>query len=229
MAVSQGDARTQTPGTTSFGTLVEWRARTRLFDSLVAYRDWGLPMTGAGDAELVRGLRVSAGFFDTLDVQMQRGCNFTEQEDHPNTSRVLILSDGFWKTRFGGSPAVIGQSITLGGVPFKIVGVLPAKFRALGFVTRPHRMSSGRSVTTFRRPLRVAVASIFVCLDASSLACLRRARKRNYRKSRVTSRALIQRIIRPTRGPCPFLFKLILSALPIRRCGCCSVLSACCF
>jgi len=40
MAVSQGDARTQMPGTTSFGTLVEWRGRTRLFDSLVAYRDW---------------------------------------------------------------------------------------------------------------------------------------------------------------------------------------------
>ena len=71
MAVSQGDARTQTPGTTSFGTLVEWRGQTRLFDSLVAYRDWGLPMTGAGEAELVRGLRVSAGFFDTLDVPMQ--------------------------------------------------------------------------------------------------------------------------------------------------------------
>jgi putative ABC transport system permease protein len=133
MAVSQGDAHTQTPGTTSFGTLLEWRARTRLFDSLVAYRDWGLPMTGAGDAELVRGLRISAGFFDTLDVPMQLGRNFTEQEDHPNTSRVLILSDGFWKTRFGGSPAVIGQSITLGGVPFKIVGVLPEKFRTLGF------------------------------------------------------------------------------------------------
>jgi hypothetical protein len=113
MAVSQGDARTQTPGTTSFGTLVEWRGRTRLFDLLVAYRDWGLPMTGAGEAELVRGLRVSAGFFDTLDVPMQLGRNFTEQEDHPNTSRVLILSDGFWKTRFGGNCAVIGQSVTL--------------------------------------------------------------------------------------------------------------------
>jgi hypothetical protein len=43
------------------------------------------------------------------------------------------LSDGFWKTRFGGNPAVIGQSITLGGVRFKIVGVLPAKFRTRGF------------------------------------------------------------------------------------------------
>ena len=133
MAVSQGDAHTQTPGTTSFGTLVEWRDRTRLFDLLVAYRDWGLPMTGAGDAELVRGLRVSAGFFDTLGVAMQLGRDFAEQEDHPNTRRVLILSDGFWKTRFGGNRAVIGQSITLGGVPFIIVGVLPAKFRTLGF------------------------------------------------------------------------------------------------
>jgi hypothetical protein len=91
MAVSQGDARTKTPGTTSYGTLVEWRARKRLFDSLVAYRDWGLPMTGAGDAELVRGLRVSAGFFDMLGVPMQLGRNFTEEEDRPNTRRVLIL------------------------------------------------------------------------------------------------------------------------------------------
>jgi putative ABC transport system permease protein len=133
MAVSQADARTTTPGTTSYGTLVEWRARTRLFDSLVAYRDWGLPMTGGGDAELVRGLRVSAGFFDTLGVPMQIGRNFTEEEDHPNTRRVIILSDAFWKTRFSADRNVIGRNITLGGVPFRIVGVLPAKFRTLGF------------------------------------------------------------------------------------------------
>jgi putative ABC transport system permease protein len=168
MAVSQGDAHTQTPGTTSFGTLVEWRARTRLFDSLVAYRDWGLPMTGAGDAELVRGLRVSAGFFDTLDVPMQLGRNFTEQEDHPNTRQVLILSDGFWKTRFGGNPAVIGQSITLGGIPFKIVGVLPAKFRTLGF-----RYASTPDVFG---PLGYDVSQPFACRSCQHLRVLGRVK-----------------------------------------------------
>jgi hypothetical protein len=40
MAVSEGDARTQVPSTTSYGTLAEWRSRSRLFESLVAYRDW---------------------------------------------------------------------------------------------------------------------------------------------------------------------------------------------
>jgi hypothetical protein len=52
----------------------------------------GLPMTGAGDAELVSGLRISAGFFDTLGVPMQLRRNFIEQEEHPDTRRVIILS-----------------------------------------------------------------------------------------------------------------------------------------
>jgi len=197
MAVSQGDARTKTPGTTSYGTLVEWRARTRLFDSLVAYRDWGLPMTGAGDAELVRGLRVSAGFFDTLGVPMQLGRNFTEQEDHPNTRRVLILSDGFWKTRFGGDHAVIGQSMILGGIPFTIVGVLPAKFRTLGF-----RYAATPDVFG---PLGYDASQPFACRSCQHLRVLGRvkpgvsAENAQAELSQITATwpALIQRITRP--------------------------------
>ncbi|MEO8024984.1 MAG: ABC transporter permease [Bryobacteraceae bacterium] len=168
MAVSQGNARSVKPGTTSFGTLVEWRARTRLFESLQVYRDWGIPTSGLGDAELVNGLRVSAGFFDTLGVPMHLGRNFTADEDHPDTRRVVILSDGFWRTRFGGDPNVIGKNLVLDSRPYKIVGVLPASFRTIGF--------RYQATPNIFAPLGYDVSQPFACRSCQHLRLIGRVK-----------------------------------------------------
>src|SRR5262249_40314401 len=63
-----------------------------------------------------------------LGVRPILGRNFTSEEDQGDGTHVAILTYGFWQRRFGGNPGIVGQSITLNGHPFTIVGVLPKPF-----------------------------------------------------------------------------------------------------
>ena len=72
---------------------------------------------------------VSGGFFNALGVRAEAGRLITEADDRQGcSSSGAVLSHGFWQARYGGNPAVIGQSITLDGYPFEIVGVTPPEF-----------------------------------------------------------------------------------------------------
>jgi putative ABC transport system permease protein len=56
------------------------------------------------------------------------GRNFSPAEDQLNGPPVVILSGGFWKTRFGPAPNIIGKTLNLDGIDYTVVGVLPANF-----------------------------------------------------------------------------------------------------
>ena len=84
---------------------------------------------GQGDAERVGGVNVTAGFFPTLQVQPALGRMFRADEDLPNAAMVVILSDGFWRRRFGADPSIVGKQITLNARPATVIGVLPASYR----------------------------------------------------------------------------------------------------
>ncbi len=66
-----------------------------------------------------------------LGVNAAVGRVFTAAEDQPNASRFVLLSDRFWKRRFGGDPGVVNRSIRLGGNVFTVVGVMPPGFSIL--------------------------------------------------------------------------------------------------
>jgi putative ABC transport system permease protein len=72
--------------------------------------------------------RIEQTFLLTLGVQPLLGRNFTLEEDRPNAARVAILSFALWKSRFGGDPGVLRETISLDGNTTRIVGVLPASF-----------------------------------------------------------------------------------------------------
>ena len=84
-----------------------------------------------GEAERVGQVQVTEGFFRTLQVRPALGRMITADDDRPNAAVVAILSDGFWRRRFGGDPAIVGQPITLNAMPATVIGVLPADFRHL--------------------------------------------------------------------------------------------------
>ena len=84
--------------------------------------------SGAG-SELVPGLRVSDGFFRTLGVAPVLGRDFFEGEDLPSAARTVMMSYAAWQRRFAGRKDVIGQAVNLSGVPYTVVGVLPASFQ----------------------------------------------------------------------------------------------------
>ncbi len=81
-----------------------------------------------GKAEIVRGQRVSANFFDCLGVRAQLGRTFVPNDRLPGSNDVAILSHALWRSRFGGDPAIIGRPLHISGSPIRVIGVLPASF-----------------------------------------------------------------------------------------------------
>ena len=108
--------------------LVDWIERNRTFDAMAAILVGQTAITGAdGTAQPVNSHAVTARFFDVLGVKPIVGHTFanTDQE----MRGVVVLGETFWRTHFGGDPAVIGRQIRLGGQSFTAIGVVPASFQ----------------------------------------------------------------------------------------------------
>jgi putative ABC transport system permease protein len=118
------------PSNMGYLSFVDLRSRARSFTHLVAATQSTATFSGGGqDAERVNAMRVSREYFDMIGVQPVVGRAFTEAEDKPGAARrVVILSDGLWRRRFGADPAVIGRPVSISDVPFTIVGVMPRGF-----------------------------------------------------------------------------------------------------
>lgn len=127
--LSEADENTPQPITSSYGTYVEWRRHARAFEAIELYRGWTGTLSGHGQATMLSGSRVTAGFFRLLGVEPLLGRDFEVSEDTPDTRYVVMLGHSFWQRRFGGSPNVLGEKILIDEQPFEIVGVLPASFR----------------------------------------------------------------------------------------------------
>ncbi len=102
------------------------RDQQEVFRDLTAATGASLAFTGRGDAEQLLGNYVSAHFFETLGVRPLLGRWFLPAEDQPGRAPAVVLSRAFWQRRLGSDPAVLGQSLTLNGMPHTIVGVLAA-------------------------------------------------------------------------------------------------------
>ena len=85
-------------------------------------------MIGSAEPERLSGQRVGAEFFRALGVAPLIGRDLRREDDRPNGPNVVILSDALWQRRFAGDPAIVGREITLDGVPFLVIGVMPAAF-----------------------------------------------------------------------------------------------------
>ncbi|MCI0622124.1 MAG: ABC transporter permease [Acidobacteria bacterium] len=106
-------------------------AETALFEDVAAY-DFGGPgvnITGSDEPEQVRAIHVSAAYFRLFGAEVARGRTFTADEDRPNGGRVVVLSHELWRRHFGGDGSRVGRTISLGGEPFTVVGVLAPGFR----------------------------------------------------------------------------------------------------
>jgi putative ABC transport system permease protein len=110
---------------------LDYRRDATTFASMGANGFVGLATIGGGtgEAERVGSVQVTDGFFDTLRVRPQLGRLFVPEDDRPGAARVVVLSDGMWRRRFGGDPSIVGRSITFNAMPVTVAGVLPASFR----------------------------------------------------------------------------------------------------
>jgi putative ABC transport system permease protein len=120
------------PGMTRFSVsaanFLDWQRRQHVFERMAIQHSNALTLTGRGQPELLRAQAVSAGFFEVLGVKPLQGRWFLPEEDQPGREHVVILSHRFWQSRFGGDRSIVGQSITLDGTPYTVVGIMDETF-----------------------------------------------------------------------------------------------------
>ena len=114
----------------SHPNFLDFRSQAGSFESLAATNNIGFTWTTNGQSEIVQGMQVTATFLPALKITPVLGRNFLDEEDRPGgNTRVVLISDGFWRRALGANRNVIGQSISLNALPYTIIGVLPASFR----------------------------------------------------------------------------------------------------
>ena len=108
---------------------VDWQKTAKSFQSLTAYSFGAYTLAGNGEPKNVFTTEVKGNFFTTLGVQPALGRLFRDGEDVPDGPHVAVLTNGYWRSDFGGDPSVIGRTIELDNKPATIVGVLPRDFQ----------------------------------------------------------------------------------------------------
>lgn len=111
---------------------LEWRARSRSFESLAAFTQNRVTLTGLGEPQELATLITSANIFDVLGVGPMLGRAFAEGEDRDGAAQVMVLSHAAWLRQFGGDASAIGREVTINGQPVSIVGVMPKGFEVFG-------------------------------------------------------------------------------------------------
>jgi putative ABC transport system permease protein len=132
VTISRQDANGQHTLDTDVWTMQQWRERGRSIERIALYGDAQFRFLDGGNAEVWRGMRVTAGFFDTLGVKALIGRTFAPDEDHaPISERVLVLGYDLWRRRFGADASIVGRVLDLGGRPARVIGVLPSDFHPI--------------------------------------------------------------------------------------------------
>jgi len=108
----------------------DFEARSSSLARIAAYYPPGFTITGGAEAERVSGARASSGIFEVLGVRPAIGRGFLPAEDRDPGAYVAVIGHDLWLRRFHGDAAAIGQTITLSGRPYTVVGVLPEGFHS---------------------------------------------------------------------------------------------------
>jgi putative ABC transport system permease protein len=108
------------------------RDRSQSFSYVGAAVSAAFTLTGQGAAETLSGMRISAGIFPMLGAIPVAGGLFTSDAEQFGKHRVVVLSESFWKRRFGGDPRIVGQSIELNRERYTVAGVIPAILGHMG-------------------------------------------------------------------------------------------------
>jgi macrolide transport system ATP-binding/permease protein len=113
----------------SYLDYLDWKKLNQVFTSMDVHDEADYLLRTPAGTDPVSGARVSDGFFRTLGVKPMLGRDFYSGEDLPAAPQTVILSYATWQERFGGRKNVIGDAVTLSGIPYIIIGVLPQEFQ----------------------------------------------------------------------------------------------------
>jgi putative ABC transport system permease protein len=108
-----------------------YRDESRTLQDIGLWRNDDDSLTGIGEPEQLRTLDVTEEVLAALRVQPLLGRPFSKTDTTPGNPETVIVSYGFWQSKFGGDPNIVGRGIILDGRPREIIGVLPRTFRFL--------------------------------------------------------------------------------------------------
>jgi predicted permease len=139
---------------------VAWRDGATTIESIAAWSQRTVTLSGAGDPDRLRIATASASLFTVLGARPLIGSVFGEQDELAGRGRLIVLSEGLWRERFAAETSVLGRIVQLDGQPHTIVGVLPD---ALAFPDRrtrawiPFRVpaTTGNSLSMFNAIARL--------------------------------------------------------------------------
>lgn len=135
--------------------------RAQSLAGVAAFNPRGFSVVSSDGVRNVYGMRVSANLFELLGVDASVGRRFLPEEDQ---QPIVMLGYDYWR-RVSGDPRIIGQTVSLTGEAYTIVGVLPADFTLQvrdGNLLVPYRLSEGRVVARLRSGASPAQAQVEV-------------------------------------------------------------------
>jgi putative ABC transport system permease protein len=109
---------------------LDFRAQNHVFTDLAAYCGFHYNLTGHGEPKHLDGAAVSSSLFAILGAQPMLGRTFLPDEDSYSSPHVALLSHSLWSGEFRSDPQIVGNSISLNGDPYYVVGVMPVGFHS---------------------------------------------------------------------------------------------------
>ncbi|HVG11147.1 MAG TPA: ABC transporter permease [Thermoanaerobaculia bacterium] len=119
------------PTPVSFPEYLDWKRTSEVFSDVGGYFTTTVALTGQGEPEMLQAVRMSANLPEMLGVRPRLGRAFTPGEEARSAERVVMLSQGLWRRRFGGAPDILGRSVQLGEQPFTVIGIIPSGPRSI--------------------------------------------------------------------------------------------------
>ncbi len=108
---------------------LDWKEQSQSFEEMALLEVGTGTLTGDGEPEQVVGLRVTTNFLSMLGARTVLGRGFTAGEGEGQARYpVAVLTNGFWKRRFGSDPRVIGRTFYMNSEPYTVIGVLAPDF-----------------------------------------------------------------------------------------------------
>lgn len=105
--------------------IMDYRAQNQTLSSLVEYHVMSFTLFGHGDPDRVKTAVVSWNYFDMFGVKPILGRAFTPKDDEIGAPAVLVLSNEYWRSKFGADPSVVGKTFEMNDKVHTVVGVLP--------------------------------------------------------------------------------------------------------
>jgi putative ABC transport system permease protein len=204
-------------GSVAYPDVLDWRKDAHSFDEIAIYRGAAFNVAGGDQAERAVGVRVSANYFRVFGVRPQLGRTFLPEEETPGRDHVIVLSDAYWRRRFGASPRIVGQQILVNGTQYTVIGVSPKGFAYppnveawSPFVADSTALQRG---ARFVRAVGRLAPTATVQQGVTELNAIAKRLEQTYPGSNTGWRAISRPIRDALSGPAPKILSMFLAAV----------------